>query len=279
MEITQTVVHDALPKPSEHQSPEHQFLTADQSPQGQPVGRALPGWRPVPAPTGQPLRGTRVSLCRLDPGAHIPALHAAAQADRSGASWTYLPYGPFASLAEHLAWAHGRAGRDDPLLYAVVDAQQDVLGHAAFMRVDGTHGVIEIGHVYFAPALQRTAAATEALGLMLAAAFEAGYRRVEWKCNALNAPSRRAAERLGFRYEGTFHQAQVVKGRNRDTAWYALLDADWPRCARALEAWLSSDNFDSEGRQRASLQALRAGLPPGDGVNHSCAPSCASCSP
>lgn len=269
MKTTQTVASSVPLEPQEHQS-----LKAGRQPQGQPVGRALPGWQPVPPPTGQTLRGARVSLCRLDPDAHMPALHAAAQVDTSGAGWTYLPYGPFASLAEHLAWAHSRAGCDDPLLYAVVDPQRGVLGHAAFMRVDGTHGVIEIGHVYFAPALQRTAAATEALALMLAAAFGAGYRRVEWKCNALNAPSRRAAERLGFRYEGTFRQAQVVKGHNRDTAWYALLDADWPRCARALEAWLSPDNFDGEGRQRVSLQALRGDLPSNDKADLSCDPSC-----
>lgn len=228
---------------------------------GQPVGLPVPHWRPPAKPSGQPLAGARVRLERLSARLHGPSLHAAARGDRTGEGWTYLPYGPFASESDHLGWIESVTDAADPLFYAIVDERDQALGHAAFMRMVPRHGVLEIGHVYFSPALQRTPAATEALALMLREAFTLGWRRVEWKCNALNTASVRAAERLGFSAEGIFRQSMVVKGRNRDTAWFALLDHEWPRVQAALQAWLAPGNFDARGRQRQSLSALRVSVP------------------
>lgn len=146
------------------------------------------------------------------------------------------------------------AALDDPLFYAIVDNTGKATGVAAYMRIDPSNGVIEVGHLNFSPALQRTAAATEAMYLMMRRAFdELGYRRYEWKCDSLNAPSRRAAERLGFGFEGEFRQAIVYKERNRDTTWYSIVDAEWPARKKAFEGWLASGNFDSAGHQRRSL--------------------------
>lgn len=226
---------------------------------GQPLGAPVPGWSGCPRPSGDTLRGSRVRMERFDVGRHVPGLHAAAALDPSGAGWTYLPYGPFDDEAAYRAWAQSATQGEDPLFYAVVDeATGQTLGQASFLRIEPGQGVIEIGHIYFAPALQRTPAATEALALMLRAAFGLGYRRVEWKCNALNTASRRAAERLGFTFEGVFRQAAVVKGRNRDTAWYSMLDSEWARIAGAFPAWLAPGNFDAQGRQRRRLADLRA---------------------
>lgn len=173
--------------------------------------------------------------------------------------WDYLPYGPFADAAAHSAWVLGVQGSTDPLFFAITNksaASSQAAGVASYLRIDPNNGSIEIGHLAFAPRLQRTPAATEALFLMLDHAFALGYRRVEWKCNALNLPSRRAAQRLGFSYEGLFRQAAVVKGRNRDTAWYAMLDAEWPALRAAFVQWLHVDNFDAQGRQRLALSDL-----------------------
>ena len=229
---------------------------------GQPVGLLVPRWRAPARPVGAGQAGTHVRLERLNARLHGPSLHAAARADRSGESWTYMAYGPFANEADHLSWIESVAEATDPLFLAIVNPQGQALGHASFMRIVPRHGVLEIGHVYFSPALQRTAAATEALMLMLSEAFSLGYRRVEWKCNALNTTSRRAAERLGFRFEGVFRSSMVVKGRNRDTAWFAMLDHEWPRVQAAMQAWLAPDNFDERGRQRKALSALRAPATP-----------------
>ena len=227
---------------------------------GQAVGLPLEDWQACPSPSGRILQGARVRLERLDASCHIPDLHAAAALDKQGGTWTYLPYGPFATLAEHQAWAQAAASSDDPLFYAVVDPMRGAIGHAALMRIEPRVGVIEIGHVYLAPSLQRSARATEALALLLGECFALGYRRVEWKCNALNVASRRAADRLGFTFEGIFRQATIVKGRNRDTAWFSMLDTEWPGNEAALKAWLASENFDADDRQRRSLASLRAAL-------------------
>ena len=222
--------------------------------QNLPLGAELPGWQPPPAPAHAVLSGPRVHLEPLDAQRHSSMLHAAFAADAQGAIWTYLPYGPFADARAYRDWTQTYVGLADPMLFAIVEAVTgQPSGVAAYLRIDPRNGCIEIGHLAFAPSLQRTAAATEALFLMLDHAFALGYRRVEWKCNALNASSRRAAQRLGFSFEGVFRQAAVVKGRNRDTAWYAILDTEWPVLRTAHVHWLADGNFDGYGRQRSAL--------------------------
>jgi RimJ/RimL family protein N-acetyltransferase len=198
----------------------------------------------------------------LDPARHAGELHAANQEDVAGRMWTYLPVGPFAGEATYRAWLEEVAAGNDPLFHAIVDAvSRQAVGLAAYLRVDPANGVLEVGHLHFSPRLQQTTAATEAMYLMMRRAFdELGYRRYEWKCDSLNAPSRAAAERLGFRHEGIFRQAVVYKGRNRDTAWYSVIDAEWPGLKAAFERWLDPANFDAEGRQRARLADLRRAL-------------------
>jgi RimJ/RimL family protein N-acetyltransferase len=218
-------------------------------------------WTPASAPGRIALNGELVRLESLDPSRHSEPLFTASHgAGGDSRLWDYLAYGPFASEAEFTEWLKHRAASDDPLFYAVVDmATMRAQGMASYMRMEPEHGVIEIGHIWFAPSLQRTRQATEAIFLLAGNAFDAlGYRRLEWKCDALNEPSRRAAERFGFTFEGVFRQHMVVKGRNRDTAWFSMTDREWPlRCA-AFEAWLTPGNFDESGRQRESLSALRA---------------------
>lgn len=220
-----------------------------------PTGPAVPGFAPPPAPGPERIAGRHVLLERLDPTRHAEDLFA----DNQGQDWLwdYMGYGPFADLAGYRDWQAGMALSPDPYFYALRDrASGRVGGVASFMRIDRTHGVIEIGHIAIAPPMQQTPAATEAISLMIGWAFDAGYRRVEWKCDALNAPSRRAALRYGFAFEGVFRQHMIYKGRNRDTAWYAIIDGDWPRLSAAHQAWLAPENFDERGRQRQSLSAL-----------------------
>lgn len=209
-------------------------------------------------PCPQGLAGRYARLERLTPD-HAPALHAA----HGGVTetWAWLPYGPFASAADLAEWIVQAVTGTDQAFYAITDlASGQVCGVASYLRIAPAAPSIEIGHLCFAPPLQRTRAATEALLLMIRWAFETGYRRVEWKCNALNAPSRAAATRLGFGYEGTHRQAAIVKGHNRDTAWFSALDGDWPDLAAAYEAWLDPGNFDAAGRQRRALRDLTAAL-------------------
>jgi RimJ/RimL family protein N-acetyltransferase len=231
---------------------------------GQPIGDPVPRWTARPWPEESTLSGRYCRLERLDADRHAEALFAADRADVTGVSWTYLPYGPFAALEVYRRWVEQAAASADPRFYAIIDtdAHSPVAGRAvgvlSLLRIQPEHGSIEVGHVHYSPALQRRRAATEAQYLLMRYAFEAlGYRRYEWKCDALNAPSRAAADRLGFRYEGIFRQAMVVKGRNRDTAWYSLTDSEWPEVAAALRAWLAPDNFDGRGGQKAPLR--RAG--------------------
>lgn len=224
---------------------------------GQRVGAPLPDWRPPSFPDATTLVGRTCRLEPLDAGRHAAALFEADAADTGGASWTYLPYGPFVSFDAYRDWVVDMAGRSDPQMYAVIEPSGRAVGVLGLMRIDPAHGVIEIGHVHYSPCLQRTVAATEAVALLLRKVFALGYRRCEWKCDALNEPSRRAAQRLGFVFEGEFRQAVVTKGRNRDTAWFSLLDRDWPAAAQALDAWLAPTNFDASGRQRRTLAACR----------------------
>jgi len=173
--------------------------------------------------------------------------------------WEHLPYGPFAGQAEFTAWLEQRAASADPLFYAVVEWESmRALGMASYMRIKPDNGVIEIGHIWFAPELQRTRKATEAIFVLAKTAFDdLGYRRLEWKCDSLNLTSRRAAERFGFTYEGIFRQHMIVKGRNRDTAWFSMTDGEWPLRRAAFEAWLAPDNFDGAGKQKRTLSDLR----------------------
>jgi RimJ/RimL family protein N-acetyltransferase len=224
---------------------------------GQPIGEPLPGWAPPPRPPREPMAGRHCRVEPLDPARHGPELFAANGADADGRMWSYLAYGPFATLDEYMAWLQPAASGDDPLFHAVVDLRTGrAAGVASYLRIDPPAGSIEVGHLAFAPALQRTPAATEAMYLMMERAFALGYRRYEWKCNALNQPSRAAALRLGLSFEGLFRQATVVKGRNRDTAWYAAIDREWPALRQAFAQWLDPANFDADGRQRVSLSAL-----------------------
>jgi len=224
-----------------------------------PVGFPVPGWTPRPRPSRAPMAGRWCRLEPLDPGRHARLLFEAYSLDAAQLNWTYLSVGPFGTPDEYTRWVEKAAQSEDPLFHAVVDAESEAAaGVAAFLRIDPANGVIEIGHLNFSPRLQRTRAATEAIALMLRRAFdELGYRRVEWKCDSLNAASRRAAERFGFTFEGVFRQAMVYKGRNRDTAWYSIVDREWPPLRAAFEAWLAPENFDEQGRQRRRLAEFR----------------------
>lgn len=226
------------------------------------AGESLVDWRPPPAPPRAKLAGRLCSLEPLDANVHAAELHEAYALDAGGGLWEFMAYGPFATAAEYRSWVEARQAASDPLFFAIVDARDGKpAGVASYLRIDPPNGVIEIGHLAFSPRLQRTPAATEALYLMLAHAFGLGYRRCEWKCNARNAASRRAAERLGFTFEGIFRQHMVVKGRNRDTAWYAIVDSDWPRLRAAFEQWLAPANFGPDGRQRRRLSECREPRP------------------
>jgi RimJ/RimL family protein N-acetyltransferase len=225
----------------------------------QPIGALLPDWKPKAFPPRASLAGAHCSLEILNVDRHGQALYEADSLDRTGASWTYLPYGPFESRAQHAEWLEAMASTEDPQFFAVVEPRGSAVGVLSFQRIQPMHGVIEIGHVHFSPRLQRTVAATEAIALLLTRAFdELGYRRCEWKCNDLNGASKRAALRFGFRHEGVFRQAAVIKGRTRDTAWYSLLDSEWPYARQAFAEWLAPRNFDSVGQQRETLSAVRA---------------------
>jgi RimJ/RimL family protein N-acetyltransferase len=224
-------------------------------PVGPPVA-PLPSGR---APERRYLEGADVRLEPVEVAAHAASLYALSHARPEDAVlWTYLAYGPFADEAAFAVWLAGCAGSEDPLVFAVVErASGAASGMASYLNIVPAMGCIEIGHIWFAPRLQRTRAATEAIYLMCRHVFDdLGYRRLEWKCNALNGASMAAARRFGFTYEGTFRQHMVVKGRNRDTAWFSILDREWPRVRAGFERWLHPDNFDAAGRQRISLRAL-----------------------
>jgi RimJ/RimL family protein N-acetyltransferase len=226
---------------------------------GQPVGRPLPNWRVPEIPARASVAGRFCQLEPLAPEHHAEALYAANAEDAAGRMWTYLPYGPFASLTDYRAWMEEICSRTDPSLYAVIDRTTgNPVGVASYLRIEPRQGSIEVGHLAYSPRLQRTALATEAMFLFMRRAFDLGYRRYEWKCDALNAPSRVAAVRLGFTFEGVFRQATVVKKRNRDTAWYSVTDQEWPALRNAYERWLHPDNFDPQGRQRLRLSELTA---------------------
>jgi RimJ/RimL family protein N-acetyltransferase len=220
----------------------------------------LADWQPVPTPAHEAVGGQYVRLEPLDATRHGDDLWLALQGpDSDPALWDYLPYGPFAERAAFNDWLSTHAASRDPLFFSVIDlTRQRAVGLLSFLRIAPKDGCIEIGHVAFGRAMQRSPASTEAVYLLAKLALgPLGYRRLEWKCNAANARSMRAAERLGFSYEGLFRQHMVIKGRNRDTAWYSILDSEWPTCNAAFERWLATDNFAADGRQKQRLEDLR----------------------
>lgn len=226
----------------------------------QPVGEPLPNWSARPWPPREPMAGRYCRLEPLDADRHGEALYAAFSQAADDSDWTYMATGPFADQASYLAYVRHVQTGDDPQHFAVVDMSSGrAIGTIAAMRIDPANGVIEVGSVTYSDLLKRTPAATEAQYLLMRRAFDQlGYRRYEWKCDSLNAPSRAAAERLGFQFEGVFRQAIVYKGRNRDTAWFSIIDSEWPGIRRGFEQWLAPENFDEQGRQRRRLPDMIA---------------------
>lgn len=233
---------------------------------GQPIGEPVDNWTAREWP---PLLGMDGRSCRLEPinqERHGDDLYQAFGSDRDGFNWTYLSVGPFEDMETFGEWVIQCRDSEDPQFHVVIDTETGkAVGVASYLRIDPKNGVIEVGNIHFSPLLQRTTLATECMYLMMRRAFdELGYRRYEWKCDALNAPSRKAALRLGFAFEGIFRQAIMYKGRNRDTAWYAIIDKDWPAIRDGFESWLDPGNFDQEGNQHESLgrfmPAIRSGI-------------------
>jgi len=225
-----------------------------------PLGEMVPNWTPRPFPERKVLTGRSVRLEPLDLAAHEADLWSAAQgANAIPGFWDYLNYGPYVDREVFRADMAANAASNDPRFYAVIDGRSGKAeGVAALLRIDAANGVAEVGHIWFGPALRQTTAATEAIFLFADyVCSELGYRRFEWKCNALNAPSRRAAERFGFAFEGVFRNHMISRGRNRDTSWYAFTDTDWPLIRTAFETWLEPANFDAEGRQIRRLEEIR----------------------
>lgn len=218
-----------------------------------------PGLRPA----NTTYRGQYVQLEPLDVRRHAEELYPVSHSNPDdGSLWDYLPYGPFEDLDTFRNWLRTCSSTADPLFFAVRDQGSGRAGGVtSFLNIHPTVGSIEIGHIWFGPALQNTAAATEALYLMIRHAMDdLGYRRMEWKCNALNRPSRNAARRLGFTFEGIFYQHTIAKGRNRDTAWYSILDGEWPTIRANFQTWLDPENFHEDGRQRTSLGDMNRAL-------------------
>ena len=226
---------------------------------GQPVGPLLPGWTARPLPPRRAIEGRYCVLEPLDAARHADDLHAAYAQAPDGRDWTYLGVERPADLAGTRAHIERAAQSADPMHFAVVDRQSGrAIGTLALMRIDPANGAIEVGSVNFSPLLKHTPMSTEAQYLLMKLAFdELGYRRYEWKCDNFNEPSKRAAMRLGFQFEGVFRQAVVYKGRSRDTAWFSITDGEWPMLRAALERWLAPANFDAEGRQRMALDRFR----------------------
>ena len=224
---------------------------------GQPIGLPVEKTGAAPRPGPVTLKGRYGRLEKLRPDHWSDLWAAFAGYDRV---WTYISTdGPFADPSEFAAFIAKRAAADDPYAYAIVDLQDRAVGYLTLLRIVPVHRVIEVGHVLYSPSLQRTPLGTETQYLLARYIFETlGYRRYEWKCDALNAASWRAALRYGFIYEGTFRQYMIAKGRNRDNAWFSMLDSEWPSRKRNFERWLALENFDGDGRQKISLAALNA---------------------
>jgi RimJ/RimL family protein N-acetyltransferase len=228
--------------------------------QTQPLG-ALVDARPARRPERVTLRGSSVTLVPLDADEHADALYRGANGGEKDRAWTYLPYGPYGDPAVFKASIAAKAESTEAIYFAIIDnSTGEAVGHQAFHRIEPTHRVIEVGHILYTPSMQRTIGATEAQYLFAAYVFDTlGYRRYEWRCDDLNAASKRAAARFGFTFEGVFRQHMIIKGRNRDTAWFSMLDSEWPARRAAFERWLDPTNFDSAGCQKMPLASLNAG--------------------
>lgn len=244
------------------------YLQTESNEFGQFIGSALPNWQGVAKPPQQILAGEHTELIPMQFEQHADSLWALIQQEPDASCWTYLPYGSFATQALFSTWLKGFLANDELLVYAILSGTK-VVGWCALMRADVVSGSVEIGHVYYSASLRQSYSATEAMFLLMQQVFSLGYRRCEWKCDDLNAPSKKAALRLGFSYEGVFRQAVVVKGRNRNTAWFSILDSEWPSQSQAMQKWLKADNFDSSyseslsksyGQQKQTLQQLRKTL-------------------
>ena len=225
---------------------------------GQPIGFPLPDWQACDHPRGAIMQG---KLCRLEPvdvDKHAHDLFAAFSQDQDRRNWTYLPYGPFASEEELRSWMLSACLGDDPCFFSVIDLETGkAVGIASYLRIVPDVGVIEVGHIHFSPLMQGKPISTEAMYLMMRQVFDVwGYRRYEWKCDALNRPSCAAAQRLGFIFEGIFRQATMYKQRNRDTAWYSILDREWPAAKAVFKSWLEAGNFAADGGQKTSLSQI-----------------------
>jgi len=214
----------------------------------------LSNWKPVQYPESDFLTGNYCNLVKLSTEKHAESLFREFQNDENSSMWEYLPYGPFYSLSTFIEFINEYSIKTDPKFFAIVDKRNDdAIGFSSYLRIDQSVGVIEIGHLAFSPRLQKTRIATEAIYLLIKYALSLGYRRIEWKCNNKNLPSMRAAERFGFKFEGVFRQATIVKGKNRDTAWYSIIDIESDKILSSFEDWLSPSNFDSELKQENNL--------------------------
>jgi RimJ/RimL family protein N-acetyltransferase len=224
---------------------------------GQPIGFPIDDFTIPPRPDFTLLQGNFVQVKPISVE-HISDLYKAFSYDLEGKNWTYMPYGPFVSEIEFSDWVKTSCFNKDPKFFTIIGTK-GVAGVASYLRIDPKIGTVEIGHIHLSPLLQRSREGTEALLLLIEWAFEAGYRRLEWKCDALNGPSRRAAQRLGFSFEGIFRQATIYKSRNRDTAWYAVIDKDWPKLKTAYHLWRVEKNFYPDGREIKKLSELTSG--------------------
>ena len=224
----------------------------------QPIGMSLSDWRGAPFPEAQQITGRYCQLERINAARHAKGLYEAYCEASDFRDWTYLPVGPFETFDAFFVYLKKIEEQTDPMHFVVIDlASMKPVGTFALMRIDPSNGVIEVGHISYSPLMKRTRASTEVMSLVLKYVFEdLGYRRFEWKCDALNAPSREAAERFGFSFEGIFRQAIVTRGRNRDTAWYSIIDGEYPTLRPAYDMWLDEGNFDNQGRQIKRLAEL-----------------------
>ena len=214
-----------------------------------------------PHPKGISIEGRLVDLKPLNSNKYAKELFLSNSLDEKGINWAYLPYGPFDSQVNYTKWIKSFEEGDDPVFFAIISKKlKKAIGIASFLRINPTKGLIEVGHINYSPLLQKTTEATEAMFLMMKWVFDNGYRRYEWKCNALNLKSRRAAQRLGFSYEGVFRQMTISKGRNRDTAWFAIIDKEWAEIERCFDQFLSESNFDNNGKSKVSLNSLTESL-------------------
>lgn len=223
----------------------------------QTIGYPVKNWRHKAKPSKSKMIGAYCQLELLDVTKHAKRLFHSLSIENDGSSWTYLPYGPFSNYEDFILWLEKTMKLSDTILYTILDKHDLPIGIAGYLRVNPEHGVIEIGHLHFSKLLQKSTAATESIFLMMSYVFdELKYRRYEWKCDSLNQPSRNAAERFGFKFEGIFRQCNVFKERNRDTAWFSILDSEWPTIKSKFTTWLHPNNFDEKGNQKLSLNEV-----------------------